>query len=67
MLFLAIAAIAQGNSPKDKQINRFINSLIKKKGIRKHFTGFAIIALIIKLFIAKSSNRTINSCEKWKR
>jgi len=60
MLFLAIAAIAQGDSLKDKQINRFINPLFREKGTRKHFTGFAIIATIMELFIAKSFNRTIN-------
>jgi len=60
MLFLAIAAIAQGDLLKDKQTNYSINPPFREEGTRKHLTGFAIIATIIKLFIAKSSNRTIN-------
>ena len=61
MLFLAIAAIAQGDSLKDKQTNRFINPLFREEGTRKHLTGSTIAATIIELFIAKSSNKTINS------
>ena len=60
MLFLAIIAITRGDLLKDKQINRFINPLFREKGIKKHFTSFAILAIIIKLFIAKSFNKTIN-------
>jgi hypothetical protein len=41
-------------------MNYFINPLIRKKSIRKHFTSFAIITIIIKLFIAKSFNKTYN-------
>jgi len=60
MLFLAIAAIARGDSPKNEQIDRFIDPLFREEGTGKHFTGFAIAATIIELFIAKSFNRTID-------
>jgi hypothetical protein len=43
-----------------KQINYFINPPIREEGIRKHFTSFAIIAIIIKLFIAKLFDKTYN-------
>ena len=61
MLFLAIAAIAQGDLLKDKQINYFINLLFREESTRKHLTSSAITATIMELFIAKSSNKTINS------
>jgi hypothetical protein len=61
MLFLAIAAIARGDLLLIKQINYFINPLIREEGTRKHLTSSAIIATIIELFIAKSFNRTYNS------
>jgi hypothetical protein len=60
MLFLAIAIIIQGDLPLIKQINYSINPPIREESIRKHLTSSAIIAIIIKLFIAKSSNRTYN-------
>jgi hypothetical protein len=60
MLFLAIATIIQGDLLLIKQINHFINPLIREEGIRKHFTSSAIIAIIIELFIIKSSNKTYN-------
>jgi hypothetical protein len=60
MLFLAIAAIIRGDLPLIKQINYFVNPSIREEGIRKHFTSSATIAIIIKLFIAKSFNRTYN-------
>jgi hypothetical protein len=60
MLFLAIATITRGDSLLIKQINYFINPLIREEGIRKHLTSFAIIAIIIKLFIVKLSNKTYN-------
>jgi hypothetical protein len=60
MLFLAIAAIIRGDLLPIKQINYFINPPIREEGIRKHLISFAIAATIIKLFIAKSSNRTYN-------
>jgi hypothetical protein len=43
-----------------KQINHFIDPLIREEGIRKHFTSFIIIVIIIKLFIAKLFNKTYN-------
>jgi hypothetical protein len=43
-----------------KQINYFINPLIREESIRKHFTSFAIIAIIIELFIAKLFDKTYN-------
>jgi hypothetical protein len=60
MLFLAIAAITRGDLLLIKQINHFVNPPIQEKGIRKHLISFAIIAIIIKLFIAKLSNKTYN-------
>ena len=60
MLFLAIAAIARGDSPQIKQIDHFIDPLIREEGIRKRLTSSAIITIIIKLFIAKLSNKTYN-------
>ena len=60
MLFLAIAAIARGDSPQIKQIDHFIDPLIREEGTRKRLISFATIATIIKLSIAKSSNRTYN-------
>jgi hypothetical protein len=60
MLFLVIAAIIRGDLLLIKQINYFINPLIREESIRKHFTSSAIIAIIIKLFIAKLFNRTYN-------
>jgi hypothetical protein len=60
MLFLAIATIIQGDLLLIKQINHFINPLIREEGIRKHFTSSAIIAIIIELSIIKSSNKTYN-------
>ena len=61
MLFLAIATITQGDSPQIKQIDYSINPLIREEGTRKRFIGSAITATIIKLSIAKSSNKTYNS------
>ena len=61
MLFLAIIAITRGDLLKDKQINRFINPLFREKGTRKHFISFITIIIIIKIFIAKSFNKIINS------
>jgi hypothetical protein len=60
MLFLAIAAITQGDLLLIKQIDYFINPPIREEGIRKHFTSSATIAIIIKLFIVKLSNKTYN-------
>jgi hypothetical protein len=60
MLFLAIATIIQRDLLPIKQINYFINPPIREEGIRKHFTSFATIAIIIELFIAKLSNKTYN-------
>jgi hypothetical protein len=60
MLFLAIAAIIQGDLLPIKQINYFIDPPIREEGIRKHLISFATIAIIIKLFIAKLFNRTYN-------
>jgi hypothetical protein len=61
MLFLAIAAIIQGDLLPIKQINYFINPPIREESTRKHLISSAITATIIKLFIAKSSNKTYNS------
>jgi hypothetical protein len=60
MLFLAIAAIIRGDLLLIKQIDYFINPLIREESIRKHFTSSAIIAIIIELFIAKLFNGTYN-------
>jgi hypothetical protein len=60
MLFLAIAAIIQGNLLLIKQINYFVNPPIREESIRKHLTSSATIAIIIELFIAKLFNRTYN-------
>jgi hypothetical protein len=46
--------------PPIKQINYFINPPIREESIKKHLTSFTIIAIIIKLFIAKLSNKTYN-------
>jgi hypothetical protein len=60
MLFPVIATIISGDLLQIKQRNYFVNPLIREKSIRKHFTSFAIIAIIIKLFIAKLFNKTYN-------
>ena len=60
MLFLTIAAITREDLLLIKQINYFVNPLIREESIRKRLTSSAIIATIIKLFIAKLSNRTYN-------
>jgi hypothetical protein len=60
VLFLVIIIIIQRNLLLIKQINYFINLLIREKGIKKHFTSSIIIAIIIKLFIAKLFNKTYN-------
>jgi hypothetical protein len=60
MLFLTIAAIIRGDLLLIKQIDYFVNPPIREEGIRKHFTSFAIIAIIIELFIVKLFNRTYN-------
>jgi hypothetical protein len=43
-----------------KQINYFINPPIQEEGIKKHLISFAIIAIIIKLFIVKLFDKTYN-------
>jgi hypothetical protein len=43
-----------------KQINYFINPLIREEGTRKYLISSTIIAIIIKLFIAKLFDKTYN-------